>query len=242
MATYILGPFLSLLPKRLRCALAFLRINWTRATMVSGFVQFWVFLAAFLKWYAVTMTLWVNRGLQVAETGQAGPNVTDHAIGAAALMIWASEPLTWVLGYFTFEGAVRFFGAAFAGNVLGTLPLFLVGKLFGLFLPEPKTAEDVPAGSFFSAVGEKILEAGRSDGPDQVIVRRSASEEILEIRASRKKQDWDPPRVVRINNNYYRLESCSKVAPPRPFHYMLRRLAAGVPGRSVLLYEFDESR
>jgi hypothetical protein len=63
------------------------------------------------------------------------------------------------------------------------------------------------------------------------------NEEILEIRASRKKADWDPPRVVRIEDTYYRLEDCGKCPGPRPFRYTLRRLSAGVMGRKVLVYQ-----
>ena len=66
--------------------------------------------------------------------------------------------------------------------------------------------------------------------------QKSGGEEILEILSSRRKQEWTPPRVVRYEQSYYRLESSGKVGGPRPFRYMLRRLSVGVPGRSVLLY------
>jgi len=41
---------------------------------------------------------------------------------------------------------------------------------------------------------------------------------------------------VRVDDKYYRLEEFQRGKPPRPFVYVLRRLAAGVPGRNVLLY------
>lgn len=65
--------------------------------------------------------------------------------------------------------------------------------------------------------------------------------EILEIHASRMKQDWTPPRIVRYDDAYYRLERFSRGVGSRPFVYHLRRLSAGVPGRTVLLYQPEEA-
>jgi len=53
--------------------------------------------------------------------------------------------------------------------------------------------------------------------------------------------DWNPPRVVRYEDRYYRLEDYARGSGPRPFVYRLRRLAAGVPGRTVLVYSPDEA-
>jgi hypothetical protein len=196
-------------------------------------------LAGLLKWYSISMTTWVNRGLEVALDGKAGSGITDQAIGAMAWFMWVNHPLTWILGYFSLEGAVRLCGAAFSESLLGTLPLFLVDKAVRVFFGGSKTAQEVPgaASSFFGAVGEKILQSSVPVSADEISFQRSGTEEIMEIRASRKKEDWDPPRVVRFEESYYRLEECSKCVGPRPFRYILRRLRAGVPGRKVLLYE-----
>ncbi len=190
-----------------------------------------------------SMTTWVNRGLDVAMSGKAGPGITDHAIGAMALLMWANHPLTWALGYLSVEGAVRMCGAAFSDNLMGTLPLFLADKTARALLGGSKTDQDAPgvASSFIGAVSEKILESSVPLSADEVSFQKSATEEIMEIRASRKKPDWDPPRVVRYQESYYRLEDSSKCAGPRPFRYTLRRLSAGVPGRKVLLYEPEDA-
>jgi hypothetical protein len=241
MGTYILGPLLGLLPKGWRKALPFSgSINWTRAITLSGLAEMGVALAGLLQWYEISMTTWVSRGLEVALSERAGPGITDQAIGGMAWFLWVNHPLTWVIGYFCVEGAVRMCGAAFSDNLLGTLPLFLVDKtvrfvVFG----GSKTEQDAPgvASSFVSAIGEKMLESSVPLSADQILRKTDGSDEILEILASRKKPDWDPPRVVRVGESYYRLEACSKCAGPRPFRYTLRRLAAGVPGRRVLLYD-----
>ena len=240
MWTYIVGPILSLLPRGWRKALPFSEdIRWAHAVAISGFVELVVALAGLLKWYSISMTTWVNRGLEVALNSKAGSGITDQAIGAMAWFMWANHPLTWILGYFSVEGAVRLCGAAFSDSLLGTLPLFLVDKTVRVFFGGSKTTQEVPgaASSFFGAVGEKILQSSVPLGADEISFQKDAAGEIMEIRASRRKQDWDPPRVVRFEESYYRLEECSKCVGPRPFRYKLRRLPAGVPGRKVLLYE-----
>ena len=244
MLTYLLGPFLAFLPKRWRKTLPFSQsIHWSHAVTLSGFAESAVSFAALLQWYTISMTTWVNRGLDVAMSGKAGPGITDHAIGAMALLMWANHPLTWALGYLSVEGAVRMCGAAFSDNLMGTLPLFLADKTARALLGGSKTDQDAPgvASSFIGAVSEKILESSVPLSADEVSFQKSATEEIMEIRASRKKPDWDPPRVVRYQESYYRLEDSSKCAGPRPFRYTLRRLSAGVPGRKVLLYEPEDA-
>jgi hypothetical protein len=241
MLTYLLGPLLSLFPRRWRQSLAPLKINWAHAATISGFLELLSGLTAFWKWYFHTMNLWINRSWDVALQHPGGPEITDHAVGAAALLIWASHPVTWLLGCVCIEGAVRFLGAAFSGSIMGTLPLFLIGKIVGVFSDPPQTEEERPgvASSFFGAVRDKLLERSQPDGPDELIATKNGHQEFLEIRASRRKPDWDPPRVVRIHDTYYRLENFTKTAPPRPFRYTLRKLTAGVPGRTVLLYTPD---
>jgi len=241
MLTYLLGPLLSLLPERWRQSLALLKIKWPRATTISGFLELAGGLAAFWKWYFVCMNHWINRGWDVALQHPGGPEITDHAVGAAALLIWASHPLTWLLGYVCIEGAVRFLGAAFSGSILGTLPLFLIAKIIAVFQPSSDAQGPSVASSFASAISEKLLERSQPEGADELITSQNGHDEFLEIRASRRKPDWDPPRIVRIHDTYYRLENFSKAAPPRPFRYTLRKLTAGVPGRTVLLYNPDDA-
>jgi hypothetical protein len=119
----------------------------------------------------------------------------------------------------------------------------LVDKTVRVVLGGSKTAQDAPgtASSFIGAISDKVRESRVPLSADEVSFQKNAAEEIMEIRASRRKVDWDPPRVVRFEDGYYRLEDCSKCAGPRPFRYTLRRLSAGVPGRKVLLYEPEDA-
>ena len=244
MLTLLLGPFLAVLPKRWREALPFREsIVWRLASILSGLGEGALALVAILYWYSYSMTSWVSRALDAALAGKMGPNVTDHDIGITALLIFATHPLTWVIAYVGVEGAVRLLGAAFTETNLGILPLFVLDKILltltGRTGPTAAQAAGYTEGNFSSYVGairEKVNSARGGALPDELHVIKEATEEFLEIRSSRRKPDWIPPRTVRYLDTFYRLESCHSGSSPRPFRYRLRRLSAGVMGRTVLVY------
>jgi len=245
MWTYLAGPFLAIFPKRWREALPFSGfVNWARATAISGVAESVAALAVLSYWYSYAMSTWVGRGVDVALngalTGKSSPEVRPQDIGGVALIVWASHPLTWLIAYFGLEGALRL-GAALTGTGCGTLPFCLLDKVcLGLFGRRQRSSLD-EAGANASlqatagGVRELFARGGRAVA-DEICLKRDGGEEILEIRASRKKDGWDPPRTVRYQDSYYRLESASMAGGPRSFRYILRRLPVGVPGRSVLLY------
>lgn len=243
MWTYLLGPFLSILPTRWRNSLGLSAfVQWRTAATISGLAELAGAIAALMQWYSYAMTTWVGRGLDAAMSGQL-PGVTDLEIGSVALTVWATHSLTLALAYCGVEGAVRLCSAAFGDTPLGILPLYLVDRVFGLVFGRRRPGPMDVAGSssnsvssFAGAIGERLLLARLPQVSDELWFRRNASGEILEVRSCRRKEDWTPPRVVRYEESYYRLEGSSLGTPPRPFHYTLRRLPAGVPGRSVLLY------
>ena len=244
MWNYVLGPIFALLPKWWRKTLPFLRsASWGKAATVSGLGEFFGAIVALAYWYMYAMTNWVSHGVGYALSGKLGPSVAVQDIGAVALSVWATHPLTLLLGYFMAEGAVRFC-AGFSGEALGTLPLFLCDKiLFGLF--RQRDTEDFEQGenatgnahSFFSAIRGRVLSSMAPEVCDEIRPGKDESGEILEVYASRQKKEWNPPRLIRFESEYYRLESCSVGVGVRPFRYRLHRLAAGVPGRTVLIYE-----
>ncbi|MGB9466728.1 MAG: hypothetical protein WBR10_16595 [Candidatus Acidiferrum sp.] len=247
MMLYLLGPFLALLPRRWRKALPFYQaVSWRSASVLSGIAESVVALGALMYWYSYSVTTWVSRALDNALSKNAATGITDHEIGFAALLIWATHPLTWTIAFFGIEGMARTC-AAITETVLGIFPLYLVDKIYSKIFrggePEPASAVKFSQGhvsSFVSTMKEKVLTARLSQVPDELCVAKSEGEEILEIRAWRAKPEWNPPRVVRYEDRYYRLEECSRGSAPRPFIYKLRRLARGVPGRTVLTYSPDE--
>jgi hypothetical protein len=252
--TYLLGPFLAMLPRPWRNALPFSRaIQWSRAAALSGLLECALSLVAMFYWYSYTVMVWVDHaagqvaGQVVGPVTQAPAIRTEadlHALGFAAYAIMLAHPLTWLIAYLFVEGAVRFSAAAFSGGIFGLLPLTIVDGIFRKLIGASPQGEDSlrppelkpTFASVGSAVRDRVLASSAPSGADELRYRKSGQEEILEIHASRKKDGWDPPKVVRIEDKYYRLEELKRGLPPRPFVYFLRRLSAGVPGRNVLLY------
>jgi hypothetical protein len=243
MWTYLLGPILAIFPLHWRMSLPFAnRIKWDHATSVSGFVEGIFAVAGLMSWYMHAMSLWVGNGAGMALSGKMGTEVRIQDIGGAALIIWWMHPLTWLLAYIGIEGATRLCSGAFGKYSCGILPLFLADKIIvGPFRlrnlaasSESGTGGNVS--SYVGAISERVRSAGRREVSDELHFIKNESGEFMEIHACRRKQDWTPPRVVRYQDGYYRLEADSNAGGERPFRYRLRRLPAGVPGRTVLLY------
>jgi hypothetical protein len=243
MWDYLIGPIFALLPKAWRESLPFAgEVHWRRAAVVSGLGESLGAIAGLGYWYMYAMTLWVDRAVSHALDGQLGDHVTVQQIAGVALAVWWTHPLTLLLGYFMFEGAVRFVAAAVGEESLGILLLGLIDRILIRPFRRRNPASAMAPGSVASnarsmvdAVRELTLNPG-SAKQDELRFRNEGGEEILEIRASRRKLDWTAPRVVRYGDAYYRLEASAMKTGARPFLYTLRRLAAGVPGRSVLIY------
>jgi hypothetical protein len=123
------------------------------------------------------------------------------------------NPLTWILFYFFFEGAVRMCGAAFAENVLGTMPLYVLERVLFLVknrrVARPGEVVRQNVKSFVESVRERLMVASLEEVPDELHYTRSGTEERLEVWASRRKEDWLTPKIVRVDEVYYRLEELS---------------------------------
>lgn len=249
MRTLLLGPFLSLLPKRWRDSLPGSdSIEWRAPMILSGFGESLIALVAMMYWYSYSVTGWVSRGVDAALAGKMGPSVTEQEIGFMGLVIFATHPLTWLIAYAGLEGSVRLVGAAFTENNLGILPLFVVDKIYlkmtGQSGPGAAKAAGYEQGnwsSYTGAIRERVRLSRTPLMPDELLFSKNDMDEILEIRACRRKPDWMPPKTVRYQDTFYRLEESSDVPGPRPFRYRLRRLPAGVMGRSVLVYAPEET-
>jgi hypothetical protein len=249
MRTFLFGPFLALLPKRWRALLSGREaIRWHTAGILSGFGESLIALVAMMYWYSYSVTGWVSRGLDVALAGKMGPAVTDQEIGFTAVVIFATNPLTWLIAYAGVEGSVRLVGAAFSENNLGILPLFVLDKMYlkmtGRSGPSSAKAAGYEQGnlsSYTGAIREKVRLKLAPVVPDELCFSKNGADEIVEIRASHRKPDWTPPKTVRYQDTFYRLEASFGGPEPRPFRYRLRRLTAGVMGRTVLVYVPEET-
>jgi hypothetical protein len=244
MRNLVLGPLVALLPKRWRESLVSKEsLNCRAAVILSGLLEFTVALAAMVIWYSYSVTGWAEKA--VYSAAEHGAHIEPGTEGFAAFAIMWLHPLTWLIAYFGVEGMVRLC-AAFTDTVLGLLFLFLLDKAF-VWL-SPQTGE-LSYGLQFSqshvvsavtAVRQKLLQAKLPIVPDELCSSSNASGELLEIRSCRAIPGWTPPRVICYEGSYYRLEAFSQHTAPRPFVYTLRKLSAGVLGRTVLSYSPEQ--
>lgn len=237
--TILLGPILSLLPRRWReVQPLFSTIHWPMAAAISGIAEFFVALLAYVFWYSYSVTHWARDAVYAAIN--AGADIPPTAQGFAGLALMFLHPFTWLIALCALEGAVRFLGGAFAGEALGILPLFLADKILARFTRGRRRRGPSDEGSgwssFLPSIQRQISFLWHPDLPDEVEYSADATGELMSIRASRPKSGWEPPRVVCCDGAYYRLEASSEECGARPFVYALRRLATGVPGRSVIRY------
>jgi hypothetical protein len=142
---------------------------------------------------------------------------------------------------------VRLVAAAFSETNLGVFPLFLVDKIIGKLSARSGQTSARADGhsegyisSYVGAIREKTIYNRLPQIPDELFFTTSGPDEFLEIRSCRRKADWNPPRTVRYGDTFYRLEASSDGTLPRPFRYTLRKLSAGVMGRTVLIYSPEE--
>jgi hypothetical protein len=245
--TYLVGPVAALLPVQWRNALPMAeRVHWARAAAVSGLLEGVAGMVAVGYRFMETMTPMIDAGTDTALHGRfGGREVTDHQLTGLALIVFAAHPLTWLYAYAFLEGALRLFGAAFTENPLGIFPLYLLRRVLLLVL-HPK--EENPVGeirrnvaSIVETAREQMMVARLKKVPDELHYSKNGEQEVLEIHASRRKEDWVAPRIVRVDEAYYRLDESSVERGPRPFRYRLTRLAAGVPGRTVILYKSEDA-
>ena len=245
---YLIAPVLSLLPKRWRDSLPrSASMPWVLATIISGCVEAFCGLIGLVYWYSYSVTGWAQKSLTSGSVAHPGTVLTPETEGFIGLLLVAAHPLTWVIVAISLEGIARVCAAAFTGEILGTFPLFIADKIFARLMGRKNTAGDhqdsshAAHSSLLVALRQKYLVGRLPLVADELRYTGEDSEQILEIRACRPKLEWDPPRVVRYSDVYFRLERAGQTSGARPFLYVLRRLSAGVPGRTVLEYCPDTS-
>jgi hypothetical protein len=240
-----LGTILSLLPRRLRTVLRLNEaIRWTRATVLSGFLESLLALLGLVGWYSHSVTTWAANALDSALRNGPERAVPGQAIGFSALVLWVIHPLTWLIGFFVIEGLLRLLAAAFTGQIFGTAPLAFADWCYGKVTGRPLEGDALHTlsataqyRSIVSAVREKLIVAGLPGIADELLEQSAGGEVFLEIHSSRAKAQWIPPKTVRSGDAYFRLEQLAQGNAPRPFIFRLRRVAAGAPGRTVIVYE-----
>jgi len=223
VSSYVLGPFFAFLPARLRAKwFGNRRISWRGATIISGFIQF--FLGPFVLLICVGIVQrGVIGGLAEILSWRRGSEITGEQFTLFSLWISAFHPLVWCGFYWMFEGPVRSIAAAYLGENYGTLPLFLIDQAY-LFTQR------------------KILKNGPTIVPDQVSNTVSNDGWRLRIESCRPKRGWDVGRLLCYREQFYRIEACTVVSGPRPYVFVLHSVAAGVKSDRVILYSAGAPR
>jgi len=200
-------------------------------------------LLALMYWYSQSVTSWAAAALDSAPKKSAGSGYDPHILGLTVVVIWWIHPLTWLIFSFFMEGMVRLVAAVSTEQVLPWWPLALTDWIYGIATHRPREGEALhtpPAKdqlrSAIRSVKEAVQNARNPEVADQLVESQNGLGLVIEIHSSRRKRDWEPPRIVGIADHYYRLEFTAEGKRPRPFIYSLRRLPAGVPGRKVLVY------
>ena len=240
-----LGVILSPLPRRWRAGFGLGEAApWGAAATLSALAESTVALVVLVYWYSHSVTTWAANALDSALRNGPERQVPGQAIGFSALVLWLFHPLTWCIGLFFLEGLVRLLAAVATDQVVATFPLVVAdwgyGKLSGRPLEgdakhSPRVKEQ--AREFVVSVKQGIVALRSPRLPDECKEAVDGEDLFLEIYSSHAKAEWVPPRIVRVGDSYFRLDVAVKGKLPRPFVYRLKRLAAGVPGRTVIVYE-----
>jgi hypothetical protein len=236
---------LSLLPRRWRAVsnIPEETVPWVSAAILSGILESILAVGGLTYWYSYSVTTWAAEALDSALNNGPTAGYDPHVLGLAAFVVWCIHPLTWLLASIFAEGLVRIVAAISIEQILPMWILAFADWCFGKFTHRPPEGDalDRLGGreqlrSFIRAAKQAAKTARLSELPDELTESADGRDSLLEIHSSHEKSEWTPPRVVRVDSVYYRLESFALGARPRPFVYRLRRLSAGVPGRNVILY------
>jgi hypothetical protein len=292
------APIAVLLPARWRVSTVHeAPTSWRVASFICGLAQCCTGLAALVWWYSYSVANWASTVVSHATATQpALSNMKPHETGVLALMVVVTNPITWVILAWCIEGLVRILAAAITEEVFATLPLAIIAGTISLFRPVraenpglrganarmrrasvsaenigDATLDDSPAHSFAHFLRRGLIEHTHARVPDHITRLADTDADLLRIRSSHTKPDWEPGRIVLIDGAFYRIDNFSerhgaaahtaimdndglphththaKTNAPdthaRPFVYRLRRLSAGIVTRHTLHYEISpESR
>lgn len=140
---------------------------------------------------------------------------------AGLAQFWLN-PLTIIIVYFTFEGLVRYTAAAGTGDVVGTLPLYILSGLHRLW---KKKAHEASLGPL---VADRVVSGGEKAGYD------------LKVYSCRPKLHWNSYMTVEFEGVLYQFFNEEQGPLPRRFIYYLRKQHVGIPAVVIDHYKIDD--
>jgi hypothetical protein len=215
---YVFGPFYALLPKRWRSGARYgVESYLARAAFISGVGEAVLSLVALGFWYMSSLGLFSNHLANYIAKSQQGLASNWIFGGSAGLLGFATNPLTWLIIYFCFEGVIRAFAALASDEVVGTLPLYLLEFLWRK-ITSKRAASDLPL------------------VPDEITPGGSTCD--IQIASCRRREGWRYPFTLRYAGAYFQVVDEKFItAGPRPYIYSLRRLPAGEIARGLQNYD-----
>ena len=140
------------------------------------------------------------------EYGQAGTMLTSPFV----LVDFWIRPANMMLGYFVFEGVVRFAAALVGYQTLGSLPLYAISGVHNL----------IDRAKHKLALGPLV--------PDEVIRGGSEKQNYdLKIYSCRPKLNWNPYMTIEFEGEFYQMFREEPADGPRRFVYYLRKHPLG---------------
>jgi len=220
--TYVLGPFLALVPERWRKQwFEELPIQWSQAALLSGLLEAVGFLIALVWWYFHFTGAFAGEQAKDMVAKDILPGGTQQlGFGAVNLIWFAIQPITLVLEFFAAEGVVRALAALSSGETFGTAPLAIFSALIADYQ-------------------RRAYERRVPLVPD--LVTRSIGQHPwdLKVQSCRPKPEWKFPKTLTYENQFYQV---MKEVPPagsaaRPHVYFLRVSPPGVAFRGFEDYD-----
>jgi hypothetical protein len=212
-ATYILGPLLTLLPRPWREKVFRTTPNrLARAALLSGLIEFVFALVGLVVWYSIFVSL-ARDAISHSSAGVGAP----ERLGLFAYIWFWFNPITWLVAYFILEGIARSTAALSTGESYGTLPLFLLERVYRLAARPGRTTASLPLVSDEITTGDANCD--------------------MKIASCRAKTEWKYPFTIRYSGAYFQvIASVNLGAGPRPFVYSMRRLPPGEIARGLKEY------
>ena len=220
MWTYLVGPFLSLLPANWRAKLAWAgSIHWRRATFISGALEALASLCALVVWYSYSVTH--HTPAQIEQALRAHPHIhpSEMTMGLIGFIFVALNVVTWIICWFWLEGVVRALGAAFTGEIVGTLPLWIIDKSYRVLRQRNQHRHRPPL------------------VPDEVAWSKDGEVEVLRVMSCRPKPTWKSRSTIRIKDEFFKVERSIPGSGLRPYVYHLQQLQAGEIIRALENYD-----
>jgi len=220
MKNFLRGSFLVLLPEHWRQGQPDAdSIDWRAAAETSGLLQLILSLGLFIAWFLYSAGgHWADRAAMAAARAHPELSVSEGTIDSLVVVLILLHPLTWMLLYSAYEGAVRTLNARARMPIRATLPLRLVDR--AMRYTKTRTWSETP----------KLI-------PDEVT--RSDGRYHLKIASCRAKNHWKYPLTIRYQEEFFQVigEEHEASFGARPYAYFLRHLPANETIKGLELYD-----